>query len=187
MANVTANATSKRTSGASAGQYDRRERPPGRMTDMKLINLTPHEISIIETGPKPEYKKRMRVIPPSGEICRVREEVLSFPKTSHPFFKTGGEVPTENGYRIVTRAKRIFSQLEGLPDARTDTIFMVSMIAAMEAWASGRFDVVATGEPIRGDDGRITGCYNIMMPPEFFYTAAERSAAGCDSNHGFDK
>jgi len=106
------------------------------MESVKFVNLTPHEIKIVgEDG-------EVRVVPPSGQIARVRSEQTVV-----------GEV---NGVPIV---KTTFGDVEGLPEPQPNTVFIVSSLVAQ--LVPHRDDVVAPDTSpsgaVRDADGRIIG------------------------------
>ena len=107
------------------------------MESVKLTNLTPHEIKIV--GEDGEVKQ---IIPPSGQIARVRTEQTVV-----------GEV---NGVPIV---KTTFGDVEGLPEQQPNTVFIVSSLVAQAV--PHRRDVVAPDTSpsgaVRDADGRIIG------------------------------
>jgi hypothetical protein len=96
----------------------------------KIRNFTPHDICLEGFQP----------IPSEG-IARCKEIVDVVGKFA--------------GVDII---KKSFGEIEGLPEAEKDTIFVVSIIIAQE---SNRLDLVVPGEVIRDEKGRITGCKNL--------------------------
>jgi hypothetical protein len=102
----------------------------------KLINLTPHEITIIsEEG---DFR-----LTPSGEVARATSTT-----------EVVGEV---NGIEVV---KSTFGSVTGLPEPAEDTIYIVSLLV-LQALKGQRTDVVGpdTGpeSAVRDADGRIVG------------------------------
>lgn len=101
----------------------------------KIINLTPHAITIITDGNNIE-------IAPSGTVARCKEVTENI-----------GEV---NGIPVV---RKTFGEIEGLPQPQADTIFIVS---ALVAQAAKREDVFSPGDFVRDDQGRILGCKSLV-------------------------
>ena len=104
---------------------------------MKLINLTPHEVTIYdESG-----NVRLR-IPPSGQVARVK-----------PVQVKVGEV---NGIPVF---KTEFFEVEGLPDPQPNTIYIVSLLVLQAC--PHRKDLVAPDTSpsgaVRDSEGRIIG------------------------------
>jgi len=104
---------------------------------MKLINLTPHNVVIVD-----EQGNVILDIPPSGQVARVR--VKQTPT---------GEVC---GIPVV---QTTFEGVENLPGPREGVIYVVSSMVAQVV--SGRQDVVAPDTSpesvVRDEDGRIVG------------------------------
>ncbi len=107
---------------------------------MQLINLTPHALTIYSsTG--------VHVIPASGSLARVRSTT---------------EVITEiDGIPVIRPS---FSDIEGLPDPKPDTYYLVSsvVLTALRSHSIHRGDVVApaTGPNdgcIRNAQGHVQG------------------------------
>jgi hypothetical protein len=108
---------------------------------MHLVNLTPHTVTVAGL-----------TIPPSGIVARCREVV-----------EPRGEVAT-NGAIVPLVSKR-FGEIENLPEPATDTLYIVSALAAQAAWATGRRDVVCPGDPVRDAEGRIVGAASLCVAP----------------------
>ena len=96
----------------------------------KIINLTPHDITITD-GP---------TFPPSGTVARVSVQQVD-----------DGDI---NGVPV---KKQTFGDIVDLPAPQKDTIFIVSALVLNAAKAQGRTDVVApdTANAVRNDDGHI--------------------------------
>lgn len=96
----------------------------------KIINLTPHPISITD-GPTFE---------PSGTIARVSVQQAD-----------AGNI---NGIPV---KKQVFGDITGLPDPQDDTIFIVSTLVLEAAKAIGRNDLVApnSANAVRDENGHI--------------------------------
>lgn len=118
------------------------------MKNGTIINLTPHDIRLLDRA----TDATLEVIPFSGTIARVAEE--------------NNPVGTLNGVEIV--AKR-FNAIEGLPEFKEDTYYIVSLPTAYAVKASGRrYDdllIVNETKRTRNADGSTTidGCYSLSV------------------------
>ncbi len=127
---------------------------------MKIINLTPHQLTIltedpqgelegtVDIGPSARFTRYRKVaeIPPSGHVARAvqREEIV-------------GSVQF-NGTKIpIVRIS--YGEPVGLPEPETDTYYYVSVITAQAAAAHGRStdDLIFSGKSVRDKNGRIIG------------------------------
>lgn len=113
---------------------------------VKLVNLTPHPVTIRVGGAE-------LTVPPSGKVARVKEEII-----------TVGEVEVD-GVKIPLRTKKLGEEVEDLPPPQEGTIYITSFLAAQAAWAVGRRDVVSTGDPIRDEEGRIVAISSLYVSP----------------------
>ena len=113
---------------------------------MKLVNLTPHPVNLIISG-------KEIVIPPAGTVARVREVIQDV-----------GTLVLEDGTEVPLRRKMLASEIEGLPEPQPGVIYIVSFLAAQAAWLQGRTDVVAVGDPVRDEQGRIIGVTSLYVP-----------------------
>ncbi len=95
---------------------------------MNILNLTPHEITLC--GQK---------LPTMG-VARVAQ--------------TTKQVAEINGIPV---NKLSFGQVNGLPEERKDTIYIVSRIVA-EAVKGQRNDVYIVDKTVRNEQGQIVGC-----------------------------
>ena len=109
---------------------------------VEYINLTPHEITLIDDQGNVKMK-----IPPSGQVVRVKSEQ-----------QVNREL--EDGVKIYDT---VFTEIEGLPEKKEDTIYIVSTLVLQALKANGieRDDVVAPntspGQVVRDENGRIIG------------------------------
>ena len=96
----------------------------------KIVNLTPHDITITD-GP---------TFPPSGTVARVSVQQVD-----------AGAI---NGIPVKTQT---FGDIVDLPAPQDGTVFIVSAIVLAAAKAVGRTDVVApdTSNAVRNDQGHI--------------------------------
>lgn len=97
---------------------------------MKIVNLTPHAITITD-GP---------TFQPSGKVARVSVQQVD-----------DGDI---NGVPV---KKQAFGDIVDLPDPADDTIYIVSALVLSAAKAAGRTDCVApnTAQAVRNDAGQI--------------------------------
>lgn len=104
---------------------------------MEFVNLTPHTLVVYDK----DSKHVIRKIPPSGTIARVstRKEQLE-PVDGIPVSRT------------------VFGDVEGIPEPREDTLYVVSSIVASH---TSRDDVVAPDTSddsvVRNEEGQIIG------------------------------
>jgi hypothetical protein len=110
---------------------------------MRLINLTPHPISVCGM-----------TVEPSGVVARVTEQVTPV----GTIVVEGVEIP------LVARA---LGQVENLPEPQPDTLYIVSSMVASAAWQMGRIDVAAPGDFIRDEAGRIVGAASLIVSPDY--------------------
>jgi hypothetical protein len=114
---------------------------------MKLVNLTPHTVTLIVEGGSLE-------VPPSGSVVRAKETkelvgILGDRDISVPL------------YRIR------YGEPEGLPTVEPDTYYIVSSLAAQAIKAhlpphvAERFVVVT--DPVRDEGGRIIGARALAL------------------------
>jgi len=110
---------------------------------MELINLTPHPLVFVR-----EQGEEL-LLAPAGEPVRVEEQ-------SREVGRLAG---------LPVKVKK-FGALMGLPEPREGTYYVVSALAAQAAWAAGRIDVLAVGDPKRDPDGRIVGAAALCCHPD---------------------
>lgn len=124
---------------------------------MKLVNLTPHVVTLLAEGfavfdgKAKCYRQPDGVKPfvlaefPSAGVarCAVEESLLGEQDVD------GFTVPFIGVY---------FGEIEGLPAPDGDTVYIVSAIVANAARAQGRHDVVVPARMVRDADGKILGC-----------------------------
>ena len=104
---------------------------------MKMINLTPHKISIVVSDGTIE-------IPPSGQVARCAAVQTA-----------AGDA---NGIPLV---RQVFGQVESLPEQEQGTIFIVS--ALVRAAESTRPDLASPGDLVRDSAGAVVGCRNLII------------------------
>lgn len=98
---------------------------------MNIINLTSHTLNEVTTG---------TAIPPSGIVVRVNQ--------------TPNKSAEYNGIPIYTTT---YGDLEGLPEAKEGTIYIVSSMA-LNFVPDHRVDVLSTGFVKRDERGKAIGC-----------------------------
>ena len=99
---------------------------------MKIVNLTGHELTELNTG---------TFIPPSGRVRAVPATVKTSTVAGIPIYKS------------------TFPEIEGLPPREEGTIYVVSSLA-LNAVPAHRTDVVAPGN-VKKVDGVVVGCYGL--------------------------
>jgi len=150
------------------------------MTEPTIINLTPHAITITETG-RPDLGPW--TLAPSGRIARVAEKAFDAPPIGYipttrielgaveglpePAWMTlpnpcgqPGAVP--EGSRFCLACGGMDGHVPGPPRAPA-VYYVVSTIAADAARRSGRTteDLLVPGQQIRDEAGRIIGCRSL--------------------------
>lgn len=104
---------------------------------MKIINLTPHQVSVL-------VGEEMKTFEPSGMIARVSTNC-----------KVVGYV---DGIEIVAQT---YGDIQGLPEPQEGTLYLVSLLVRQAAQAQGRTDVISPDtspeSAIRDVEGRIVG------------------------------
>lgn len=97
-----------------------------------LVNLTPHEITIIRDGGN-------ITIPPSGTVARCSVNRR--------------QIGSVDGIPV---NKTVFGDVEGLPEPQPGTYYVVSAIVAQAR--PDRGDLLITDDAVRDAQGRIIGC-----------------------------
>lgn len=110
---------------------------------MKIVNLTPHDVVIVN-----DNGEEIKRYPASGRVARVNTQSELI-----------GEV---DGIQVV-RTK--YGDVDGLPDKKTDTVYLVSLVVA-QALRGSRTDVyvpdTGPGSVVRDDKGQIIGVKRLM-------------------------
>jgi len=102
---------------------------------MKLINLTPHGVTI-----------GIVTVPPSGTVARVAVHRTALPVIS-----------LDDGTAIPAYAPK-FGDVTDLPDQQDDTILIVSAMVRSHPAVAARQDVASPGQLVRDANGTIIGC-----------------------------
>ena len=103
-----------------------------------FINLTPHTLNIHRVTGEGVLR-----LPPSGMVARVAT--------------TSQVVEVIEGVEI---SETVFGELQGLPQTKEDTLFVVSGMV-LNALNGARDDVLAPGGLLRDEDGQPIGCYGL--------------------------
>ncbi|WCF11484.1 hypothetical protein NDS46_31500 (plasmid) [Paenibacillus thiaminolyticus] len=103
---------------------------------MEFINLTPHDVVIMERN------EIIKVIPASGNVARVQTHAKAVGKL--------------DGIEVV---KTVWGDIEGLPEPKEGIVYIVSMLVGQ---AAKRSDVIgpdtSPDSAIRNEAGQIVGC-----------------------------
>ena len=111
---------------------------------MKLINLTPHSITLI-------IGDNTVSIPASGQLARVSQvtEQLGV-----------AELELADGTLITVPVSRnTYGQVDGLPEQDDETKYIVS--ALVKSACPNRIDLLVPNESVRDEAGRIVGCRSL--------------------------
>lgn len=105
--------------------------------DTRIINLTPHAITLV-------CGNKTVDIQPSGQVARVSATAQQV-----------GTI-TIDGFDFPV-VKTVFGEVTGLPEPQDNTVYVVSTLVLSAV--QGRKDVVApnTGAAIRDSEGRVVG------------------------------
>lgn len=104
---------------------------------MRIVNLTPHEVKIVDGG-----NNVVAVFPSDGVARASQHDMLVDEINSIPVVETE------------------FGEVLGLPEPTEGTVFIVSRITVEAARAQGLStdDLLVTSGAVRDDQGRIVGC-----------------------------
>ena len=126
---------------------------------MNLINLTPHEINLVDASsvefdniakcyriPEGKHAIISRTIPSSG-VCRcTTHQIVVFEEDGIQFLETS------------------YGEIQGLPEPKKDTIYIVSAIVALAGRRLGRDDLAIATNMVKSNDGRtIIGCTSLSI------------------------
>lgn len=106
---------------------------------MKLLNLTPHVIRIIDDGSSEPI-----VIPPCGTVARVAT-------VSREMGRVGG----------IKLFAQVVGEVQGLPDPRDGVLLIVSTI--VRTALPERVDLCSPGELVRDASGQPIGCRGLVI------------------------
>lgn len=105
----------------------------------KLINLTPHAVTIVNGG-------ESITIDPSGIVARCKQTD-----------EQTGYIETEYGDIPISETK--FGEVIDLPNPKQDTCYIVSRLIMQACYE--RNDLLVPNEIIRDDKGNIIGCASL--------------------------
>lgn len=136
----------------------------------KIINCTPHDIVIVVddfvsdyiSSDDEFYVKEFFIIEKSGIIPRLREkqEKVESIRTTATKKDELEKCGYDNGWNIyIDIMKKSFSEVEGLPEPKENTIYIVSALVA--GACKNRDDLVVPNDIVRDDQGRIIGCRSL--------------------------
>ena len=108
---------------------------------MKLVNLTPHTITLVLDG-------ATIVVEPAGTVARVMQQ------------ETVKRVVDVDGVPVPVMEPK-FGDVEGLPDPEDGTMFIVSRM--VKGAVPNRDDVVVPGKQLRDAEGRIVGAAALSL------------------------
>lgn len=105
-----------------------------------LVNLTPHDVTLIDNGKRITLK-------PSGTIarCRALTEIV-------------GSITDENG-EIWPETRTVYGAVEDLPEPMDGVTYIVSSLVALAM--PQRHDLRIPNESVRDVDGKIIGCKSL--------------------------
>lgn len=117
-----------------------------------FINLTPHEIKILENGAV------KMVIPPNGKSLRIAcEFVEAYKKYDVTMYRA------EYGDFVVVENANTDNRTIGLPPHLPEFIYIVSGQCLEALRDSNRRDFAAPGELIRDEKGQPIGCKGLKV------------------------
>ena len=122
---------------------------PTAMHNPTVINATPHDINIVD-----EDGKIVMTFPASGVIARCnanRHTVGDITFTD----KWGLKIPLN---------EIVFGELEGLPEEKPLTYYIVSALAGKAGREAGRKDLLLVDDAVRNEAGQIIGCRALAWP-----------------------
>jgi len=118
---------------------------------MQIINCTPHAVNIINGEAELDNRTRswkltaeprsIQTIPASGICPRCQQ--------------TEVEQGIVNGIPLITVE---YGEIEGLPEPKPDTLYIVSALVANAGKQIGRTDLLIPARLVRDENGRIVGC-----------------------------
>jgi len=112
-----------------------------------LVNLTPHEIILMDEGGKEIAKFPSRGL----ARCQVVREIVDWIMIIQPAYDGETEI------RKVPVNSTFMGQVEGLPEPDGETFYIVSLAVA-QAMSGKRSDLLVTDDTVRDENGKIVGC-----------------------------
>lgn len=121
---------------------------------MNLVNLTPHAVNFFAPDDCPNG-----TVLPGAEPCRTIPPTLPPARVSCTW-EPVGEIDG------VPLHQPTYGQVQGLPDPAPGVAYIVSLLTAQAAAASGRttHDLYAVAQTVRDGSGRIVGCLGLSQP-----------------------
>jgi len=110
---------------------------------MKLVNLTPHPLTL-------QGEDGQVTVPPSGKVARVIEEQRASALLAFQGDKVDDLIPIYSVPLVDLSVRKVVD----LPDPEDGTLYIVSRPVAL-ALAGTRADVVVPDDFVRDDQGRI--------------------------------
>lgn len=119
---------------------------------MRIINRTPHPITINPTGTASEAPVITLPAAARGEIARV--ETAS---------RRDGGLVTDDCQTSIPVTATMWGRIVGLPEPVDGVAHVVSVIVAAAAYADGRTiaDLYVPGDQVRDASGRVVGCASL--------------------------
>jgi len=132
--------------------------------DVEIINCTPHDIVfVIESYIDDEfYAIEKFIIKKSGIVPRVKEveNKIDVFKTNVTRERDIEEDGYDNGWNLyIDIMQKSFSEVEGLPEPKENTYYIVSALVA--GAAKNRNDLLIPNDTVRDEEGRIIGCRSL--------------------------
>ena len=112
---------------------------------MKIINLTPHAISVVAG----DDNHIVATYPASGRVARASVNRQNI-----------GDIVDDAGNAIPVSLS-VFGEVQNLPEPEEDTIYIVSVLTAQAAY--WRDDLYVTDDAVRDGEGRIIGCRGLAQ------------------------
>lgn len=113
---------------------------------MKLVNLTPHPISLYRQVPRSGYDSAVSTIQPDGRVARIAEQIED-------------EKSEFAGWPVVGVDYR---GIEGLPAPERNVRYIVSLPVALAC--PFRSDLLVPYDQVRNETGAVVGCRRLAWP-----------------------
>jgi hypothetical protein len=121
------------------------------MKVFKLVNLTPHDINVVN-----ENGEVLLTVHPSGTVARCSEQV-----------KKLGDTAIDDGkgsFVTMPLIHKTLGKVTDLPEPQEGTLYITSLAVAKAV--PERYDVVVPGEAYRDKSGRIVGTIALAVMQE---------------------
>lgn len=120
-----------------------------------IVNLCPHDITIMRETGKNEFEEIVRILP-SGTVARCNSKT-----EKHGYLKL-----PEKGLPSIQLTETSYYEVMDLPEPKEGVIYVVSSLVAEAMRNSGRTDIRIINGTIRGPQGEILGGRSLgMIPP----------------------